>query len=291
MEYRDLSQEWKEFKQYRRKIEPYAEDLDMIRAISSEPPHFFPWSFWLLPVMLGGALCLPPMLFLWFNLDNFGLLLVFFPLDVGWLALGFIGISLVVLGLSQRGRFMSINPEGVIIPRFLSSSVFIPWKEITRIEMQTNLLNTHVKLIILHETGKTTTDLELFRFPYLRGLSKEFRIIKILQMYIRTQLHSEDPKRVEKRIDRSMKEYRSPKRHISEIIIMIILIAGSWISGRLLGLSMFPQLIILGCMVVISQVIIRRYKSYAFPGLVVASCVLIIILTLLLAPLFPNPLG
>jgi hypothetical protein len=291
MEYRELTQEWKEFKQYRRKIEPYEDDMDMVQAISNDPPHFFPWYFWLILPMLGGAFCGLPMLFLWFNLRNYGVLLVFFPLDVFWVALLCICISVTVLGLFQRDRFMAISPEGVTIPRFLRSPVFIAWREIRDIRMQTNLVNTHVKLIILHRTGKTTTDLELFKFPYLRGLGKEFRIIKILQMYIRTQLYAEEPIHIEKQIDRLMKEQRSSKRHISEIIIPIVLIAGSWLTGWILGLSLFPQFIVLGCMVIISQVLMRRHKSYTGPGIIVVICILIIIFTILFSPLFPNALG
>ena len=291
MEYRDLAQEWKEFKQYRRKIEPYANDLDMVQAISNDPPHFFPWYSWLIILMLGGSFCGLPLLFLWFNLRDFGLLIVYFPLDVGWVALLCICVSAIVLSIFQRDRFMAISPEGITIPRFLRSSVFIAWREIRSIRMRTNLLNTHAKLIILHVMGQTTTDLELFKCPYLRGLGKEFRIIKILRMYVRTQVYAEDPIHVEWQIDRAMKEQRSSKQHLSEILIPIVLIVGGWITGWLLGLSLFPQLIILVCVVIISQVLMRRNRSYTGPGIIVVFCILIIILTILFAPLFPNPFG
>ena len=50
---KDLTQDWKHFRQNRNKIVPYSDDQDMVKELNNEPTHFFPWTFWRIPFIFG----------------------------------------------------------------------------------------------------------------------------------------------------------------------------------------------------------------------------------------------
>jgi hypothetical protein len=291
MEYRDLVQKWKEYKQYRRKIEPYTDDLDMVKAINHDPPHFFRWFFWIFPLMLGLTLCIMPMFFLWRNLVLFGSLIANFSIEIVWVILGCIGISIAVLSIFQHDRFMIISPEGITIPRFLRRSVFVAWEEIRRTKLRTNSLNTDFKLIILHTAGKVETNLEGYKFPYLRGSGKERRLVQILWIYIRTQFCGQNPVQAQAEVLRKFDKPSSNNTLFLEIVIPLLVTAIAWLLGWIFGLTVFPDLLVSFCILFITLTIMNRPKSYTVLVLAIVLCVVIIILTVVFAPLFPNPLG
>jgi hypothetical protein len=297
MGFRDLVQEWKEFKQNRRKIVPYTDDMDMVQAINQGHPLFFPWTAWRFIFAFS-----IPFFFTSVFLQIFFIVyyrILFTELLVNILSISLLcgGLSITAIGISHRQRFMAITAEGIVIPRLLQSHRWLKWSLIQEIRMPANALK------IRYHSGIISVSLMFYSNPYLQSPEASFRLFNVLQLYLRTQIHYEDLSETHKRIKREMiqrisKRKKEDSEALQRLIITSAVAGTGWITGWVLGLSIFPQIIIVVCVFIICEFLLVFYWSsdfrrYGLPGIVkvvVIVCVTIIILTIMAAPFFPNPL-
>ena len=292
---RDLEYAYERFKLDRDIIKPYSDEMEMVRRIKGYEAHFFPWTRWLIVVLLSLLFFIPALTWLPLNLITEGRLITGFIADYVAIGIMCLGIPVIIFALFLRRKYMVVSVDGISLPRVFGENHLIQWPSITKIGFETSGFQQTVTLVIEYGSQKVKTNLDWYTNIYLKGKKSTLRFVRVLQACFRLMVLDKDLEPIRRQIKQDLtKRYGLPEAIGGLVFGLWALVARGLVffAGWLI---LIPALVMALPLSVVAisitglrqgRPLTKKIRNWLIVNsLIIAICVIIIILMLL--PLVP----